>query len=239
VPTEPAEAALTLSFKCDPAIIDRVPAPVPAREGLPEWVRSMPAEAFNAVLAGPEDTVKRCPPFLDAMTQGFLLPLLCDVEVQDGVLTWDFDIPAAEGDFARSPLSFHDPSQVIGTPFHDPDRFLLKFHNVWNIQAPPGYAVLFTHPVNRFDLPFTTLTGLVDSDRYSDAPVHFPAMWTRPDFRGVLKRGTPVAQCIPVKREAWGLTAAPFTDQDRRRSRALVAQLGRERGLYRRRYRTR
>jgi len=29
---------------------------------------------------------------------------------------------------------------------------------------PAGYSLLITHPFNRHDLPFVTLTGLVDAD---------------------------------------------------------------------------
>ena len=94
----------------------------------------------------------------------------------------------------RSPLGFHDASQVSGTPLFDPDRFLIKFHNLWTIEAPDGYALLFTHPANRFDLPFTTLTGLVDSDRYHDNFIHFPAHWHDANFSGVLPKGTPIAK---------------------------------------------
>jgi hypothetical protein len=34
--------------------------------------------------------------------------------------------------------------------------------------------------------------------------VNFPARWHDKDFNGVLPKGTPVAQCLPVKRENWG-----------------------------------
>ena len=57
--------------------------------------------------------------------------------------------------------------------------------------------------VNRFDLPFTTLTGLVDCDRYHDNWIHFPAHWHDANFSDVLPKGTPVKQCMPVKRESW------------------------------------
>ena len=124
---------------------------------------------------GEDDTVKRCPAFIDAMTQGFLIPLICDVTVKDGEFTWDNDLPAGGTiAYARSPIGLHDAGQVAGTPLAHDDRFLIKFHNLWTIEGPPGYALLFTHPVNRFDLPFTTLTGLVDCDRYKDAWIHFP-----------------------------------------------------------------
>ena len=139
--------------------------------------------------------------------------------------------------FARSPIGVHEPAQVEGTPLFDPDRFLIKFHNLWTIEAPPGYGLMFVHPFNRFDLPFTTLAGLVDADRYHDLAIHFPAVWRDPDFSGVLERGTPVAQCIPVPREDWTLRTAALSDAAARRAGAVMDSIGREKGVYRRRFR--
>ncbi len=233
-----ADDALTLTFRCPKRLEGVAPPPVPAVQGLPSWLRSMPAQAFSGLSDGEDDTVKRCPPFVDAMTGGFLMPLISDLRVENGEFIWDDDLPADEGDsFPRGPIGFHDPGQVQGTPLFDQDRFLIKFHNLWTIEAPEGYAVLFTHPVNRFDLPFTTLTGLVDCDRYHDVWIHFPAQWRDENFSGVLPRGTPVAQCFAVKRETWTARLATFTDDETHRARDLMAEIGQEKGVYRRRFR--
>jgi hypothetical protein len=61
--------------------------------------------------------------------------------------------------------------------------------------------MLFTHPLNRLDLPFRTLSGVVSSDQWTAGFVHFPAVWTDESFEGVLEAGTPVAQAFPVPRE--------------------------------------
>lgn len=229
---------LTLKFRCPQELVGVIPPPIPAAQGLPEWVRTMPAEAFNPSLGAQDDTVKRCPPFLDAMTSGFLIPLLCDLRVEDGEFSWDHALPPGGSvAYPRSPVGFHDASQVTGAPLGDPDRFLIKFHNLWTIEAPPGYALYFTHPVNRLDLPFTTLTGQVDCDRYHGAWIHFPARWHDEGFSGVLPRGTPVAQCIPVKREAWVAATSAFTDDDTQMAHDLMNQVAREKGVYRRRFR--
>ena len=128
----------------------------------------------------------------------------------------------------RSPISFHDASQVAGTPFHADDRFVIKFHNFWTIESPPGYSLLFTHPVNRADLPFTTLTGLVDTDAYRDVNVHFPAHWHDLAFNGVLPKGTPVAQCIPVKRESWAASFGTLSHEQAARMRELSKAMQKE-----------
>jgi hypothetical protein len=233
------EDPMTLTFRCPKELEGLLPPPVPAAHGLPGWVKAMPPQAFNAVLSREHDTVKRCPPFIDAMTSGFLIPLICDVKVEDGEFTWDYDLPpGGEAGFVRSPIGFHDPSQVTGTPLFDADRYLIKFHNLWTIEAPEGYSLLFTHPVNRFDLPFTTLTGLVDCDRYHDAWIHFPARWHDTNFSGVLPKGTPVAQCFPVKRENWVAGIAAFTDEETQAAHDLTNAIFREKSVYRRQFRT-
>ena len=96
---------------------------------------------------------------------------------------------------------------------------------------------MFTHPANRFDLPFTTLTGMVDCDRYHDAWINVPAHWHDVTFTGVLPKGTPVAQCFPIKRESWGARTAAFTEDETRRTHELLHEIGREKGVYRKRFR--
>jgi hypothetical protein len=195
---------MTLTFRCAAGFAEVLPRPIPAVRGLPDWFKALPLKSYNPTMGAETQTVKRCPPFIDAMTYGFLMPLAADLEVRDGEFSWNFEVPrGVVSEYTHSPIGFHDSSQVVGTPLEDEDRFIIKFTNFWNIEAPPGYSVLFTHPANRTDLPFTTLTGLVDCDRFSNTPVNFPARWHDANFNGVLPKGTPVAQCLPVKRETW------------------------------------
>jgi hypothetical protein len=182
-------------------------------------------------------TVKKCPPVIDAMTYGFLMPLACDLTVQDGEFSWDRDVPGGIANYPRSPIGFHDPAQVAGTPFFDEDRFIIKFNNFWTIELPPGYSLLVMHPINRDDLPFTTLTGLVDVDLYSLAFVHFPARWRVPDFNGTLPKGTPVAQCLPIRREVFGERFETITGEMAGRFREINDAVAAEPGVYRRQFR--
>jgi len=233
-----ADQSKTLTFRCPAGLEHILPPPLPAALGLPEWLKAMPSQAYNALNAVTGDTVKRCPPFVDAMTNGFLLPLICDLRVENGEFIWENQFPpGGEVNYVRSPIGFHDASQVAGTPLFQADRYLIKFHNLWTIEAPEGYALLFTHPINRFDLPFTTLTGLVDSDRYHQNWIHFPAHWHNADFNGVLPKGTPVAQCIPVKRENWTARTAPLTAEEAQRAHDVSSAIYRETGVYRRQFR--
>ena len=226
-------------FRCDPALRDMLPPPVPARDALPEWLRAMAPRAASELHGGEAvRTVKQCPPFIDAMMHGFIVPLPCDVHVKSGRLSWDWDIPPlAAALHPRSPISFHTPAQLEGTPLHRPGQVAVKFNSFWTIELEPGWSLLATHPLNRDDLPFRLLTGMVDCDRYHDVGILFPAVWTDPGFEGVLRRGTPVAHCIPVQRDPLTLCIDTLGRDEARQYDAAAHALLEAPGHYRRRYR--
>jgi len=229
---------MKLKLRCLPALEGIVPPPVPAVQGLPDWFKVMPHKVFNPSLGMETQTVKKCPSFVDAMAYGFLIPLAADLEIRHGEFSWNSEIREGfAGGFSHSPIDFHDPSQVAGTPFFNDDRDIIMFNCFWTIEAPPGYSLLFTHPVNRVDLPFTTVTGLIDSDTFHDMPMSFAARWDVPDFNGVLPKGTPVAQCLPVKRESWSGQFEALSAEETTRLLDMKKAIGREAGIYRRQFR--
>ena len=60
---------MTLTFRCPAELEGVLPPPLPAALGLPAWLKAMPAQAFSALNGQEENTVKRCPPFVnEAMT---------------------------------------------------------------------------------------------------------------------------------------------------------------------------
>jgi hypothetical protein len=221
-------------------LIDHLPRPASSRGTLPEWLRAMPATAFSAVHDREIRTLKQCPPVIDAMTYGLMVFLPCDIMVDRGAFSWDWAIPnpATDG-HPRSPLSFHTASQVAGSPFGASGLAILKFNSFWTIEVEDGWSLFATHPVNREDLPFRLVTGLVDSDRFHNAGINFPAVWVEPDFCGVLPRGTPVAQCFAVPRTSPQLVFEAF-DEARQTSYAkTVDDVLSMPGVYRKRFRAR
>lgn len=229
---------MRIIFRCDPALTDHLARPITARSGLPEWLREMPANAFSTTHDAEIRTVKHCPPFVDAMIHGFVFTLPCDVHVAQGVFSWDWPLPVPDAHLhPRAPLSFHAPAQVAGTPFHDADQIVVKFNSFWTVELPAGWSLFSMHPVNRTDLPFHLLSGMVDADRYNEVGILFPAIWTDPGFSGVLRRGTPIAQCFPAKRQSLDLEFDTFsTDQVAAYDRVGDTLLN-SRGVYRKHYR--
>ncbi len=229
---------MQIRFRCDPALIDWLPRPVPARGALPAWLREMPPRQPSAVHGREIRTLKQCPPFVDAMAHGFVLPLACDVRVERGRFSWDWSVPEpAAHSHPRAPLSFHVPEQLTGSPLAHAGRSALKFTSFWTIELEAGWSLMVVHPVNREDLPFRLLSGLVDADRFHAIGINFPALWTDPDFCGVLSRGTPIAQCYPVRREPTELVCEPMDAAQVERYEALSAEVMAGPGVYRKHYR--
>ena len=185
-----------IRFLCRAEDVGVAPPPVPARGYLPDWFRKLPAVDERMLSTSDTGlTIKRCMPFLDAMTTGWIIPLAATVrlEIRDGGAVveagWDFD---------RTMVSNHGPHQVRGNPWGDrPPR---KFHNFWTIVTPPGWSCLFVDPLNRPNGVFEVLSGVVDTDTYR-AAVHFPFFATGPDGLHVIERGSPLVQVIPFRRE--------------------------------------
>ncbi len=229
---------MNVTFRCDPALLGLIPRPVPARQALPDWLRSMPTTAFSALHGAEVRTVKQCPPFVDGMAHGFVMTLPCDVTVEEGHFSWNWELPSlSERMHPRAPLSFHVPAQVTGSPLNPGNHTVIKFNSFWTIELDPGYSLFATHPANREDLPFRTLTGLVDADRFNSVGILFPAIWVDASFHGTLPAGTPVAQCFPVAREELTLSYEGFS-QDRSNIYDDTANaLLRTPGVYRKTYR--
>jgi hypothetical protein len=201
----------------------------------------MPADSASAGLAGAQvRTVKQCPPFLDAMRVGLLFPLATELRVSGGEFSWDWDLPVHPvARPSRSPIGVHFPEQIQGASgLGDPERLVLKFTNFWTVGLPDGWSMLFTHPHGRGDLPFRTLSGMVDCDGWSDGLVHFPSVWIDPDFNGVLPAGTPVAQGIPVRRDNLSLDIGEMSGEEVAAHLRIQDALQDESGLYRKSYRS-
>ena len=229
---------MNITFRCDPALIDLLPRPIAARAALPDWLRQMPPRVPSPVHGRSIRTVKQCPPFVDAMTHGFMLLLPCDVTVRAGGFSWDWPLPPLTvAGHPRAPLSFHVPEQIAGSPLARGKQSAIKFNSFWTIELDPGWSLLAMHPANRDDLPFRLVTGLVDADRFNEVGINFPAVWIDPDFDGVLARGTPVAQCCAVPRAAPTLVCEPMSAARVAGYDALAEKIMSGPGVYRKGYR--
>jgi hypothetical protein len=189
-----------IEFLCAPEDEGVIAPPVAAKAHLPDWFRKlMPVDKTRYGTCDTGLTVKRCMPFIDAMTTGFILPLAATVrlEIRDSGQTvtagWDFD---------KVLVSNHGAHQVAGHP-NEP-RPPCKFHNYWTIRTPPGWSCLFVAPLNRKHAVFEPVAGVVDTDTYT-APVHFPFFALAQDGLYEIEKETPLVQVIPFRRRSTDL----------------------------------
>ena len=228
---------MKITARCHPKLEPILPKPMLAAQSLPDWFRKMPSKVEAETLGGNEvRTLKHCVPFIDAISSGILLPLATDLVVENGELSWDWDPPILnDAAISRSPVGVHVPEQGQGAPYNKEGNLLIKFMNFWTLEVPENWQLLFVHPLNQPDLPFYTISGLVDCHGFKDGYVHFPAL-LEPGFEGVIKAGTPVAQVIPVPRPTLELDVRSMTADEVDANRTVQQNLQSESGVYRKQY---
>jgi hypothetical protein len=195
--------------------------PAPTRKYIPEWYKRMPLFMGGGRKGGKLEwlgtkgnnaTIKACIPVFDIMTSGYIMPLPMDVlVVRDASGAAKFSW--REG--GSSPLiTEHDRDQIPDQMVPDEyERTPYKFSNYFHVETPAGYSLLFTHPLNRMDLPFHMISGLVDTDDYT-AGINFP-FFLKKGFEGLIQAGTPMVQIMPIKREPWELEIEKKFDDDK------------------------
>jgi hypothetical protein len=182
--------------------------PEPAVKHIPEWYRTLSKfensndeitlnPVNNLGTDGAQVSTKMCMPFFDALTAGYHYVLEDDLHVdldEDGkpTLSWGGDVMLVD---KRPIVDLVVPDNCH--PIH------YGWRMSWYYQTPPGYSVLITHPMNRYDLPFYVQSGIVESDIWG-LPV-FIAFFLKRNFRGIIPKGTPIMQIIPFKRDNWEL----------------------------------
>lgn len=198
-----------LEIKFIPTVEDyvgRLLPPEPAVRHVPEWYKSLAKfdksndditlnPQNNLGTDGAEVSTKMCMPFFDATTAGYMYVLEDDLYVsldKDGKpsLSWNGEVMLLD----KRPIT----DIVVPDNCH-PIHYGWRMN--WYYETPPGYSVLITHPMNRYDLPFYVQSGIVESDIWG-LPV-FIAFFLKRNFQGVIPKGTPIMQIIPFKRDSW------------------------------------
>jgi hypothetical protein len=183
-----------IKFMCDPRMLEVIPKPYPARKYIPDWYKKLSNHWMDK--DGYETpTIKRCPPFLDAMSAGWIIPFPADTYVQvfdDGSgIKW-------KTDFFADTISTHSLNQIETHP--KVPTVPVKVLNYWMIQTPPGWSCAFVPPLNRPDDVFDLLSGIVDTDKNFWEYVNFPGFLKAKEGSFKIPSGHPMMQVIPYKR---------------------------------------
>lgn len=172
----------------------------PAKNHIPDWYKKIPKHKDNEIFnteRGFNFTVKNCVPFLDSLITGYMILLPFDLYVKNDngspYVTWKYaDFPPEWRDnVADKSLVPHD---------HFPREYI--WHTSAAITVPKGFSMLLTHPLNRHDLPFTTLNAIVDGGLVMNHIGNIP-FYIKNGFEGIIPQGTPIIQIIPFRQENW------------------------------------
>lgn len=181
--------------------------PAPARTTIPEWYKNLnPHGGENGQPKHKRLTAKKCVPMLDAFSAGYILKTPVDVFVSIVADKYFFE-------WANPPEVEFQQGWQIGehkglTPKHGG---IPKLPNPWGVITPPGYSCLYIPPVNRDDEVFRIFSGVVDTDVYHGAG-SMPCLIVKDGWTGLIPAGTPLAQVIPFKRDAFEMCIGDDAD---------------------------
>lgn len=192
--------------------------PVVAKNIIPNWYKDgeMVISSETGKIAKLSDDkitggMKSCVPFLDAMISGYLVCLWEDLYVKTSEVVEEFysvEKNPYTGQYQKKNyqhlMMIDERIAEIGKTIPRPNGYCsnhMIFKGQWGIRLPKKWSLMVTHPLNRFDLPFITTSGIIDSDEWwsgGNIPFFF-----QKNFDGVIIKGTPIAQIIPIKRSSW------------------------------------
>jgi len=187
-----------------------IPRPQPSKRYIPDWFKDMPISVNTIDGLGSDHTAKKCIPFLDSLTSGYIQELACDVYIEptaDGEINYRWAGPfrpmSTRREETRSSNSMPNFSGYYNQEFH--------WNSFWEPKTPDGYSTFYFHPANRFDLPFLTHNAIIDTDKWPlTGPVPFVI---KKGFSGLIPAGTPIYQMLFIKRDVWNSEGAEYDEK--------------------------
>jgi len=200
-------------------VLNNLNPPRPTRQYLPKWYKDGESAIFSDTLkkanlndANIHGGMKSCIPFFDAMASGYIMETWESIEVYENyenILKWRYveKNPYTDEWEEKTHVQLNmieerhgDSGSTIPRPQGHSSNHMI-FQGRWGVRLPRGWSLLITHPFNRWDLPFTTTSGIIDSDEWwtsGNIPFFFKEGWT-----GIIPAGTPICQLMPIKRSSW------------------------------------
>lgn len=193
--------------------VQLVDTPEPSRNFIPDWYKKIPAFENNKIeinqFGAANKTMKMCVPFSDSFNMGYIQKTWSDIYVESigGNVRYAYSSSQKIMEH-REKTDFPIPEDYY------PVEFMWKIN--WVPQLPKGYSIIYTHPFNRVDLPFYSLTGIVDSDKFKYESQGNHPFFIKSNFSGIIPAGTPFIQMIPIKRESWEKEILPYDENKSR-----------------------
>jgi hypothetical protein len=189
----------------DKSMLEVWPHPKPASRFIPEEYKKL-ERFYNGDMH--KATLKTCIPFLDSLTMGYIISFDQDYVVDP--VENDFTVLPANRE--QNDFGFHNQTQLPKEWRKVTGENAGKFHNKWLIKTPPGYSCLFIKPMNRIETRFEIIAGVVDTDTYINT-INFPFILHKRDKQFLIKKGEPMVQVIPFKRDSWKMWAGFYMEK--------------------------
>jgi hypothetical protein len=189
---------LSIEFHHEEGMDGVFPNPVKSQKLMPKYFKDLDKKYDNKTSYGGK-TVKKCIPFIDAMSAGYIIPLWSDVYITANNGSLKIDFPP---NLKLNPsLERHTYEQMENHPKAEEPygKYFMKFMNPWVIKTSPGVSCLFTSPLNHMEKRIKILDGVVDCDTYYNN-INFPFIWIGGDGEFLIPKGTPLVQVIPFQR---------------------------------------
>jgi hypothetical protein len=191
-------------LKYESSLIQYKNSIVSAKTHIPDWYKKIQPFKDNVIYSsenGINRTIKLCVPFMDSLTTGYMINLPYDIYIKHEEDKIIMTCPNAIKEGPR--MRGEQVNKELVPTGHFPMEFSWNCHVAFTF--PKDYSILLTHPLNRHDLPFTTLSGIIDGGVILESHGNYP-FYLKEDFEGIIKQGTPVAQIIPFRQENWKST---------------------------------
>lgn len=183
--------------------------PVPTKKLVPDWFKKIKSYA-GEIDNYQTPTVKKCMPFLDSLTSGYIIRNPVDIVFwKDGdEIFWE--LPRSfDQEFVRKiniGIQTHTSNQVSMKAYRQGEITIpFKWMNPWFIKTPKNYSCLFTNPLNGEKDRIRIFDAIVDTDTYDSSQINFPfALKSIPDGKSfILEKGYPIALVFPFLRDSW------------------------------------
>lgn len=184
-----------------------VPEPKSAKKYIPQWYKDIKISKEKTINQDGsiyfDGKIKKCVPFLDGLTHGYIQESWTDIFILNDGNRIQFANPTGP-----DIIKIRDEMGPTISKAYYPVEFVWQMQ--WYPKLPKGWSAIITHPFNRIDLPFTSLSGIIDSDVFYHAGEGNYPFYIHNGFSGLIPAGTPMYQIIPIKRENWKSSVLDF-----------------------------
>ena len=174
--------------------LEKIVPVLPAKEVIPDWWKN--AEKFVDNSLKDKGTVKNCPSFPEYLSQGYVVPLWCDLNIN----------------VQKDKCEWTTTDKIFNCQFHTDEQYknylpeyaknnvatVLKPDCPWRVKTSDGYSVMQLPLYYDYNSIFEVLPGVIWSDIYHELNQQ---MIIKKYGEFFIKRGTPLAVYFPFKRE--------------------------------------